>query len=220
MRHLDAELSQLKEKLLAMGGAVEKSVEHATQALLLRDLSRFKEVYALEAEINRSHVEVDNACVNLLARQSPMAADLRLIIAVIKINADLERMGDQAVNISHNGEYYLAWPELKPLVDIPIMAERVRVMVRAALDAFVKLDEKQAQLVLECDDEVDQLKQKIFLDLLGVMKQSPENVERGLNLILVARNLERIGDHATNIAEDVIFALNGVDIRHRGIARP
>jgi phosphate transport system protein len=165
------------------------------------------------------HLEVDKGCVDLLARQSPMAADLRLIVAIIKINSDLERMGDQAVNISHNGEYYLAGAEIKALVDLPEMARRVREMVHTTLDAFVKMDEALARFVLNQDDAVDGYKHKIFADVKEIMKANPDTIDRGLNLILIARNLERVGDHATNIAEDVIFALNGADIRHRGISK-
>ena len=159
-------------------------------------------------------MQVDEACLNLLARQSPLAADLRLVVAIIKINTDLERMGDQAVNISHNGRRYLMEPPLKPLIDIPRMAEEVRFMVRAALDAFVTQNLKLAHDVLDRDDSVDTLKNTIFKELLGYMSTDSRSIERALDLILIARNLERIGDHATNIAEDVIFACTGEDVRH------
>ena len=139
-RHLDVELRALKEKILSMGGAVEASLEEATQALILREPARFDRVFELEKSINEAHMAVDEACLKILARQSPLAADLRLIIAVIKINTDLERMGDQAVNIAHNGRRYLSEPPLKPLIDIPRMATDVRSMVRLSLDAFVKRD--------------------------------------------------------------------------------
>jgi len=215
-RHFDTELRSLKEQILAMGGNVESAIEEATQALLLREPARFDRVYELEKSINLAHIQVDEACLKLLARQSPLAADLRLVIAVIKINTDLERMGDQAVNISHNGNRYLSAPALKPLIDIPRMAQEVRVMVRESLDAFVKQDLEMAQQVLDRDDSVDALKNKIFHDLVEYMSKDPTSIERALNLILIARNLERLGDHATNIAEDVIFAITGADIRHGG----
>ena len=213
-RHFDAELQKLKELILSMGGNVEQAIEHATQALILREPERLKKVFELEEQINQAHIEVDNNCLNLLARQAPMAADLRLIIAIIKINTDLERMGDQAVNISHNSKRYLGEPELKPLIDLPRMANEVRQMVRIALDAFVNKDEAQARAVLDRDDLVDQLKDQIFRELITYMMADPKAISRSMTLILIARNLERLGDHATNIAEDVIFAVTGKDIRH------
>jgi phosphate transport system protein len=153
-----------------------------------------------------------------LARQSPLAADLRLVVAVIKINTDLERMGDQAVNIAYNGQRYLEEPALKPLIDLPRMAQIVREMVRQALDAFVRQDLVLARQVLDRDDAVDNLKDQIFRELLTYMISDPKTIQRALNLILIARNLERLGDHATNIAEDVIYAISGRDVRHGGLA--
>jgi phosphate transport system protein len=219
-RHFDVELRLLKEQILAMGGCVEQAIEQATQALIERQPEKFDRVYELEKTVNQSHIQVDDACLRLLAKQSPLAKDLRLIIAVIKINTDLERMGDQAVNISHNGKRYLSEPPLKPLIDLPRMAEEVRFMVREALDAFVKQDEDLAQDVLNRDDSVDALKNQIFRELITFMISDPRTIERALNLILIARNLERLGDHATNIAEDVIFAVSGRDIRHGGKGAP
>ncbi len=219
-RHVDTELRELKQKILAMGGLVEKAIEESTQALLLRDAQRFDRVHELEKEVNRAHIAVDEACLQILARQSPLAADLRLVVAVIKINTDLERMGDQAVNISHNGKRYISEPPLKPLIDLPRMSEQVKVMVRDALDAFVRGDLALAERVLSLDDQVDALKNQIFRELITYMIGDPKAIERALNLILIARNLERLGDHATNIAEDVIFAITGKDVRHSGHAKP
>ncbi|MBC7693685.1 MAG: phosphate signaling complex protein PhoU [Methylotenera sp.] len=225
-RAIDLEIQKLKERILLMGGYVEKAIEEATQALIDREPERFEKVHEYETIINRSHIEVDEACLRLLARQSPLAADLRLIVAVIKINTDLERMGDQAVNISHNGKRYLERPPLKPLIDLPRMSQEVRVMVRAALDAFVKRDSVMAADVLQRDDSVDALKHHIFQELIAYMGKDPTTIEQALNLILIARNLERLGDHATNIAEDVIFAVTGKDVRHgahnpsRRVAKP
>ncbi|MFL5815376.1 MAG: phosphate signaling complex protein PhoU [Bdellovibrionia bacterium] len=213
-RHFESELRNLKQRILAMGGAVESAIEAATQALIERKPENFQKVHELEKTINQAHIEVDEACVNLLARQSPLAADLRLVVAVIKINTDLERMGDQAVNIAHNGGRYLSEPPLKPLIDIPRMAEEARLMVREALDAFVTQNLELARDVLHRDDAVDAFKNQIFRELLTYMMSDPKAIERALSLILIARNLERIGDHATNIAEDVIFAITGDDIRH------
>ena len=213
-RQIDIEIRALKELILMMGGCVEKAIEEATQALILREPQRFQKVYELEKTINEHHILVDEACVKILATQSPLAADLRWIVATIKINTDLERMGDQAVNISHNGERYLTEPALKPLIDLPRMAGEVRQMVRSCLDAFVRKDLDLAEKVLEQDDIVDGLKNEIFDELRQYMVTDSTSVSRALNLILIARNLERLGDHATNIAEDVIYALTGKDIRH------
>ncbi|MGZ3685698.1 MAG: phosphate signaling complex protein PhoU, partial [Bdellovibrionota bacterium] len=152
----------------------------------------------------------------LLARQSPLAADLRLVIAILKISTDLERMGDQAVNISYNAKDYLEGEPVKDLVDIPRMAKEVKAMVRDALDAFVRQDRTLAEEVLLKDDVVDNLKDKVFHELIAYMTRTPTNIKQALDLILIARNLERLGDHATNIAEDVIFAVTGDDIRHGG----
>jgi phosphate transport system protein len=213
-RHFDVELKNLKDQILAMGGNVEHAIEAATQALMQRNPEGFKRVHDLEASINREHMEVDQACLQLLARQSPLAADLRLVIAVMKISTDLERMGDQAVNIAHNAKDYLEVEPIKDLIDIPLMANETRVMVRDALDSFVRQDANLAREVLKRDDLVDSLKDKVFQDLIQFMSKNPTQIEPALDLILIARNLERVGDHATNIAEDVIFAATGVDIRH------
>lgn len=215
-RQFEEELKDLKEQILKMGGHVEQAVEAATKALIQRQPGNFKLVHDLEERINREHKEVDESCLLLLARQSPLAADLRFVIAVLKISTDLERMGDQAVNIAQNAKDYLGAEPIKELVDIPKMAGEVRAMVREALDAFVKQDRPMAEAVLLKDDVVDALKDKVFRDLVEYMSQNPTNIQPALDLILIARNLERLGDHATNIAEDVIFAVSGDDIRHGG----
>ncbi len=213
-RHFDTYLKDLKAKLIGMAGQVEKAIEEATEALGTRNTDKLQRVHEIEGKVNLAHVEIDNDCVKLLALQQPLAADLRLIVSIIKINTDLERMGDQAVNIARNTERYLKSAPLKPLVDLPIMFREVKHMVRETLDSFVKANEKLARAVLKRDDIVDELKNKIFRDVIEVIKANPEGIEQGLNLILIARNLERIGDHATNISEDVIFAATGEDIRH------
>lgn len=215
-RHLDTELRGTKQLLVTMAGLVEKAIENTQLALQACDLSKIEAVYAIEKKVNESHILVDDACLKLLALQQPLAADLRLILAIIKINTDLERMGDQAVNIANNSKRYLSNAPIKSLIDLPVMFSDVRIMVREALDAFVRADQVLAKAVLKRDDNVDALKDKIFRDVLEVMKKDASVVEQGLNLILIARNLERIGDHATNIAEDVIFAISGQDIRHAG----
>ncbi len=213
-RHFDIALRELKEQLVTMAGLVEKAIENATIALQKRDLSKIQSVHDIEKRVNQAHIAVDSACLRLLALQQPMANDLRLIIAIIKINTDLERMGDQAVNIALNAEKYIKEKPIKPLHDIPSMFTETQYMVGEALDAFVKNDEAMARDVLKRDDKVDALKHKVFRDVLEHMKADPSQIEQGVTLILIARNVERIGDHATNIAEDVIFALTGEDIRH------
>ncbi|MFM8270455.1 MAG: phosphate signaling complex protein PhoU, partial [Pseudomonadota bacterium] len=156
----------------------------------------------------------DAECLKLLATQQPLASDLRFLLSVVKINTDLERMADQAVNIANNTEYYLKHAPYSDLNDLIRMSEIVRELVKQAIDAFINSDSTLAKMVLDADDEVDHLKDKVFKNALEAMKQETNEVEQGLNVILIARNLERIGDHATNIAEDVIFTVSGKDIRH------
>lgn len=216
-RAIDNQIEDLKKMILLMGGHVEKSLAQATAALLSRDLAMFDSVHAIEQLINEDHIKVDNACINILAKQGPVAKDLRLIISVLKINNDLERMGDQAVNISYTGKDYLGrTPIQAQLNDIQKMSEIAGRMVKGSLDSFVRGDVEQAKKILLMDDEIDGLKNKVFKEATVHMKAQPQDVEAGLDLILIARNLERLGDHATNIAEDVIFAVTGKDIRHGG----
>jgi len=214
IRHIDAGLSQLNQKLLTMAGYVEAAVECATDAWRFRNVAKIADVYAIERRVNMAHLDVDAACVQLLALQQPMAADLRFIVSCIKINSDLERMVDLAVNIANNTEFYLRGPSVIHIEDLSQMADEVRVMVREVLDAFVKTDERLARRVLSRDDRVDAYKRKIVQDCLAAMKADTAVTEQGMNLIFIAKNLERIGDHATNISEDVIFSASGQDIRH------
>lgn len=213
-RHLDTSLRELKQKLLGMGGCVERMIEHATDAMQAGDLAILATVHQLEKTVNQAHMAIDTDCIQLLALQQPLAADLRLIVAVLKINTDLERMGDQAVNIAYNAERYLKAAPLGPMPELTEMSAESRIMVREALDSFVRVDEALARHVLKRDDKVDAFKNTIFRDTLDRVKKNPQEIEQGLNLILIARNLERIGDHATNIAEDVIYAISGDDVRH------
>jgi phosphate transport system protein len=213
-RNIDTGLSNLNQKLLTMAGHVEQGIECATDAWRFRNMVKIQEVYAIESRVNQCHMEVDAACVQLLALQQPMAADLRFIVSCIKINNDLERMVDLAVNIANNTEFYLQNPQAIHVDDLSQMSDEVRVMVREVLDAFVKADERLARRVLSRDDRVDAYKRKIVSDCLAEMKRDPNNIEQGMNLIFIAKNLERIGDHATNIAEDVIFSASGQDVRH------
>lgn len=213
-RRFEAELKDLKNRILAMGGYVEQAIEFATLALNERNVKKLDQVHELEKKVNEAHIEVDSACLQAIARMSPLAADLRLIFAIVKINTDLERMGDQAVNIAYNAEHYLADRKIEIDLNFSKMSAVVRTMVRESLDAFMRGDIELAQKVLESDDQVDAFKNGVFDQLIPYMKTHPDQIETALDLILIARNLERMGDHATNIAEDVIFACTGADIRH------
>ncbi|MBC7370364.1 MAG: phosphate signaling complex protein PhoU [Bdellovibrionaceae bacterium] len=215
-RTIDSQLDELKRLILVMGGHVEKALAEATVALMARNADAFNHVHDIEKKINEGHIAVDNACLSLLAKQGPVAKDLRMILSIVKINTDLERMGDQCVNIAYTGKDYLARKPLNNLADVTKMSEVVRAMVKESLDCFVRGDVDLAKRILLMDDEVDGFRNKIFKDQLGHMKITSEDVEASLDIILVARNLERLGDHATNIAEDVIFAFTGKDVRHGG----
>ena len=212
--HFEDDLQLLKQRLLGMGGLVEERVHQAIVALMERREDAAERVIAGDREVNDLQIEIDDRCIKLLALQQPMATDLRLITAAMTINADLERIGDQAVNIAETALRLLPQPPLKPLIDIPRMAENAEAMTRDALDAFVRKDAALARRVLARDDEVDQLKDQVFRVLLTYMMADPGTIERALGLILISRNLERIADHATNVAEDVIFLVEAKDVRH------
>lgn len=215
-RAFDHQLEDLKRQILVMGGHVEKALAEVTTGLADRTPDRFVIVHEIEKKINDEQIRVDNACLNLLAKQSPVAKDLRLILSIIKINTDLERMGDQSVNIAFTGRDYMSRPALPHVKEVTRMGEIAQRMVKGALDSFVRGDTEDAKQILMMDDELDDLKNKVFHDLCAHMKKRPEDVEASMDLILIARNLERFGDHATNIAEDVIFAQTGRDVRHGG----
>jgi len=212
--HFEDELQVLKQRLLGMGALVEDRVHQAVTALIERRLGLAEQIAGGDQEVNELQIEIDDRCLKLLALQQPMATDLRLITAAMKINADLERIGDQAVNIAQNVIKILPQPPLRPTIDIPRMAQITQSMTRDSLDAFVKKDAVLARKVLKRDDEVDQLKDQVFRVLLTYMMADPGTIERALSLILISRNLERIADHATNIAEDVIFLVEAKDVRH------
>src|SRR4029079_708328 len=201
-------------RLLEMGGLAEEHVRLAIKGLVDRDLELIDRLLVEAEPINRLHIEIDNRCFTLLALYQPMAADLRTIVAAVKINTDLERVGDLAVNIAEAARRYTSHAPVKKLIDIPMMADIAQSMLRDALDAFVRLDTNLAQHVLDEDDKLDALKTQIFRELLTYMLQDPSTIEPALDLILVSRHLERIGDHATNIAEDVIFIISARDVRH------
>ncbi len=215
-RHFQDDLDALKERLLAMGGLAEERVREAVRGLMDRDNAALDAVLAGDQPINDLHIELDDRCFKLLALHQPMAADLRVIVAAVKINTDLERVGDLAVNIGEAGKRYLRHAPVKPLIDIPRMGELAQSMLRDALDAFVRRDMALAEAVLAADDTLDALKTQIFRELLTYMLQEPATIEPALDLILISRHLERIGDHATNVAEDVIFILSAKDVRHTG----
>jgi phosphate transport system protein len=214
VRHFQEELDQLKMRLLEMGGAAEEHVRLAIRGLVDRDSDLIEQVLVSDERINSLHIEIDSRCFTLLALHQPMAADLRTIVAAVKINTDLERVGDLAVNIAEAARRYAIHPPVKKLIDIPRMAGIAQEMLRDALDAFVRRDVALAQDVLNEDDRLDSLKTQIFRELLTYMLQDPSTIEPALDLILVSRHLERIGDHATNIAEDVIFIVSAKDVRH------
>jgi phosphate transport system protein len=214
LRHFIEELEDLQGRLLEMGSLVESAIHHSMLALVERSEEMARQVLRNEDRINHLEVEIDELAVRLLALQQPMAKDLRLLTAAIKINTDLERMGDLAVNIEERSIALMHRPPIKPLIDIPQMAHTVESMVRKSLDAFVKREPELARSVLLSDDVVDRLRDSIHNELVSFMQKDPAAIPQALDLILVARHLERIADHATNIAEDTLFLVKGVDVRH------
>lgn len=214
-RSLDSQLDELKRVIQAMGVHVEKALFYAASAMSTKNLEMFEAVHKIEHKINQEHLLVDQMCMNILAKQGPVARDLRLILSIVKINTDLERMGDQVVNISYIGKDYLNNSPMD-LKEIIHMFDVVKVMVKDSLDCFVGNNLELAKKVLLMDDEVDQNKDVIYKKMTNHMKIHSQDVESALHIIFMAKNLERLGDHSTNIAEDVIFALTGKDIRHGG----
>lgn len=214
--HFQDELEALQTRLLEMGGLAEELVRLAVQGLVTRDGSLIDKANQGDEPINRLHIEIDDRCFTLLALHQPMATDLRAIVASSKINTDLERVGDLAVNIAEAAKRYNNHPPVKRLVDIPQMCDIAQGMLRDSLDAFVRRDTELARRVLSEDDRLDALKTKVFRELLNYMLKDSATVEPSLDLILVSRHLERIGDHATNVAEDVIFMVSALDVRHPG----
>jgi len=212
--HFQEELEALQSRLLEMGGLAEERVRACIEALESRDLGVVAQVMGGDEPINQLHIEIDNRCFRLLALYQPMATDLRAIVSAVKINTDLERVGDLAVNIAEAAQRYTTHPPVKKLIDIPTMGTIAQSMLRDALDAYVRRDTELAHAVLNADDQLDALKTQVFRDLLTYMLKDPATVEPALDLILISRHLERIGDHATNIAEDVIFMVSAQDVRH------
>ena len=209
------EFDTFKTRLLEMGGLAEDRVRAAIRALVERDPATVEQIASGDQPINRLQVEIDSRGFLLLALYQPVATDLRAIMAALKINTDLERIGDLAVNIAEAALRYFTHPPVKPLIDIPRMAAIAEGMLRDSLDSFVRQDPALAQDVLGRDDSLDSLKTQVFRELLTYMLQDPSTIEPALDLVLVSRHLERIGDHATNIAEEVIFMVSARDVRHR-----
>ncbi len=215
-RSHSAQLENLRTKANQMGQYTQKALGLVLQALIEKRIELFDEVFEIEKQINEWHKQVDEDAVEFLAQNGPVAKDLRTTVALVKINTDLERMGDQCVNIAYIGKDALKRNDDLNLPIIRTMFSLVQEMIEKSLSSFVKHDAKVAEKVLMMDDEVDTLKAKVQADMIQEIKKNPENTEKYLALILIARNLERFGDHATNIAEDVIYTEAGQDIRHGG----
>jgi phosphate transport system protein len=214
LRHFHEELEQVKEKTLKLGSLVEAMVENAVASLVDRDSRLAEETIAADRKVDSLEVEINEDCIRLLALQQPAAKDLRFITTAMKITTDLERMADQAVNICQRAVELNEEPQLKPYIDIPIMSQLSQKMMRDALDAFVRRDAELARQVIPEDNKVDALKNQVFRELLTFMMEDPRTIPRAIRLILVSRHLERIADHATNVAEMVVFLVEGKNIRH------
>jgi phosphate transport system protein len=212
--HFQKELEVLKENLLKMAAMVEEAIRHSIQSLVKGDSDLAQKTFELEDRINKMEIAIDDMCLKLLALRQPMATDLRFITSAMRIITDLERMGDQAVNISERAISLNQEPQIKPYIDIPRMAEIAQSMVKDVLDAFVNRDPKLARSVCARDDVVDGLNDQVVRELLTYMVSDPKTITRSVHLMIVARCLERIADHATNIAEDVIFMVDALVIKH------
>ena len=214
MSHLRNELQELRNELLIMGRLVEASISLSVEAVVHRDKDAIKTVRHNESIINRMELRIDEIAFQLLALQHPVAVDLRFIMMAMKINNNLERMGDIAQNITHYALELLETPKPSPRVDIPHMAQLAQVMIQNSLDAFVRRDVELARKVLKSDDEVDALRDHMYSEIRKYIEEDSSRVHPGLEYIFIARGLERLADHATNIAEDVLFFVQGIDVRH------
>ncbi|HJY05335.1 MAG TPA: phosphate signaling complex protein PhoU [Bryobacteraceae bacterium] len=219
MRHIEQGLEQLKAMLLEMGALVENAIYRSVQGVVEKNEDLAQQVLKNEGRINELEMQIDDLAIGLLVLQQPVAADLRLVTATIKINNDLERMGDLAVNIAQRSLDMMRESVIRPMVDIPHIAGLVQSMVRKALDAFVNRDAELARSVLAADDGVDNLRTASYHELVSYMEKEPSSIPQALNLWSVVRNLERIADHSTNIAEDVLFLVKGIDVRHHNEER-
>jgi phosphate transport system protein len=209
------QLVALKDKLLAMAALSQQALDFALEAYLTGDMGLCQHVKEIEAAINTAERDVDEFAYDLLAKEQPMAIDLRFILSVIKINGDLERIGDQATNIAQRAESLKDVPQIALPIDIPDMGEKVGVMIRCSIQALLEADAKLAEHVLSMDDEIDDMNRDVQAELIDLMQRRPEVSTQALNAIIISRNLERTADHATNIAEDVIFWIRGSDVRHK-----
>lgn len=214
MRHFSVELEDLNQKLLQMAGMVESAIHRSVRSLVEQDRELAQQVIRDEPQINRMEMEIDGIATRLLALRQPVARDLRFLTAALKINTDLERIGDLANHIAERSLSLMHHPLVRPMVDIPRMASLVQSMLLQVLEAFVKGDADLARGVLRADDDVDRLRDALYSELVETMQRDPGIVPAAVDLIFVARNLERIGDHTTNIAEDVVFLVQGIDVRH------
>ena len=217
--HLQQELNRLKAELLKMAGLAEQAIRNAVEALVKRNTSLAEKAIAEDEKLNEMEILIDDRCLKLLALHQPLAADLRFITSAMRINIDLERIGDQAVNIAERAISLNQEPQLKPYIDIPRMAQITQSMVKDVLDAFVNGDAELARSVCERDDKVDALNDQVFRELLTYMMADSKTITRAVHLIIVSRCLERIADHATNIAEGVIFMVKALVIKHHADAK-
>ena len=217
--HFQQELNKLKENLLKMAGLAEQAISNAVEALVQRNTSLAEKTIKEDEKINQMEILIDEWCLKLLALHQPMAADLRFITSAMRINIELERIGDLAVNIAERVISLNLEPQLKPYIDIPRMAEITQAMVKDVLDAFVNGDTNLARAVCERDDQVDALNDQVFRELLTYMMADPKTITRAVHLIIVSRCLERIADHTTNIAEGVIFMVKALVIKHHADAK-
>jgi phosphate transport system protein len=213
-RHFDEQIQEIRQKLVRMGGLAEAMVAASLRMLIDRTPRFYDEVKAREEQVNALQIEIDDMAVKLTALQQPVGSDVRFLFMAARITSELERIADQAINICQNAEHLLKAAPLKPFVDIPIMAEVAQRMVRDSLDALIRKDVSIADRVLVDEEKVDAFRDQIFRELLTYMMADPATIPRALSLILVSRNLERVGDHATNIAEEVVYWIQGRDIRH------
>ncbi len=213
-RHFDEQIAALNQQLLLMSGHAESIIRKAVEALMRRDPALADQVFADDKVIDRMEIDIEEACIQLLALQQPLARDLRLITSALKISNDLERVGDHAVNIAGCAKELVGKPSMRPVADLAELSDKATAMLRDALDAFVRRDPEAARLLVRRDDEVDALHRRMFAELMGRMIADPQQVDRAMTFVLVGRNLERIGDLATNIAEEVVFIAEARIIKH------
>ena len=217
-KHYEGQLRILKEKLLLIGHKAEIAIADATRALIERKPSLAQRVIDDDDQVDQLELEIDDICLEILAREQPVASDLRFITTAMKIVGDIERIGDNGVNIARRALEILHEPELKPIIDVPVAAAAAQRILKESLDAFVQGDAASAKRVIEGDRYIDDVCEQMLRELLTYMFEDPSTITRALRLIFVARNLERVGDHAANIAEMVIFLVEGQDIRHGRVA--